>query len=143
MAQTPESYRRFLKSYFPVWREDFESFVQEFSRTQGSKDYRRIAHVSALTYQMVHRQPVLDDLPQLQMPVLLLIGQKDRTVFGRRFALPEVVSNLGDFPKLGKQAASLIRSATLVALDDVGHVPHLEAPNLFLRHVLAFQGAVQ
>jgi pimeloyl-ACP methyl ester carboxylesterase len=72
------------------------------------------------------------------VPTLLAIGQLDRTVFGRRFAPPEVVKPLGNFPQLGKAAQLRIPGAKLVEFEGVGHVPHLEVPDRFHDAVLDF-----
>lgn len=104
MAQTPETYRRFLMSYFPQWTPVQERFIEIFARVQKSAEYPRYARVSALTYQMIYDGPITDELPKLAVPTLLVIGQLDRTVFGRRFAPPEVVKPLGNFVHLGKTA---------------------------------------
>lgn len=139
MAQTTESYRTFIKSYFKDnYRPEFERFVEQFARVQRSPEYPRFAHVSALTYQMIYEGPVYGELPKLNVPVLLAIGQLDRTVFGRRFAPPAAVKDLGNFPQLGKDAQRRIPGAKLVEFDDVGHVPHLEAPERFHAAVLQF-----
>jgi len=139
MAQTTTSYRAFIKSYFKDnYRPEFERFVEQFSRVQRSPEYPRYAHVSALTYQMIYEGPTYNELPQLKVPVLLAIGQLDRTVFGRRFAPPEAVKNLGNYPQLGKDAQKRIPGARLVEFDNVGHVPHLEAPERFHAAVLDF-----
>lgn len=139
MAQTTTSYRAFIKSYFKDnYRPEFERFVEQFSRVQRSAEYPRYAHVSALTYQMIYEGPTYNELPQLKVPVLLAIGQLDRTVFGRRFAPPEAVKNLGNYPQLGKDAQKRIPGAKLVEFDNVGHVPHLEAPERFHAAVLDF-----
>ena len=139
MAQTPASYRNFVRGYFPTtYRPEFERFVEQFARVQLSGEYPRFAHVSALTYQMIYDGPIFDELPQLKVPVLLAIGQLDRTVFGRRFAPPEVVKPLGNFPALGRAAQQRIPGAKLVEFPDLGHVPHLEAPERFHTAVLDF-----
>lgn len=138
MAQTEESYRRFLQGYFPVWKDDYEAFVRVFGDVQGSGEYPRFAKASALTYQMIYEQPIIGELPKIKVPTLLIIGQKDRTVFGRRFAPPEIVKNLGNFPALGKAAAKAIPNARLIEIDEAGHVPHLEVPEQFLTLVKAF-----
>jgi pimeloyl-ACP methyl ester carboxylesterase len=78
------------------------------------------------------------DLPKLKMPVLLVIGQKDRTVFGRRFAPPEAVKSLGNFPELGRKAVQVIPNAKLVPIENVGHVPHVEVPDVFNKAVIEF-----
>ncbi len=138
MTQTPESYSKFLHSYFPVWKPEYERFVQAFARTQSAADYPDVARASAQTYQMIYDGPIVDELPKLTMPTLLIIGQKDRTVFGRRFAPPEAIKGLGDFPALGKAAAKTIPNARLVEIPDSGHVPHLETPETFIKAATEF-----
>lgn len=139
MAQTPATYRNFVRSYFPTsYRPEFERFVEQFARVQQSSEYPRFAHVSALTYQMIYDGPIYDELPKLQVPTMLAIGQLDRTVFGRRFAPPEVVKPLGNFPLLGKAAQQRIPGAKLAEFEGVGHVPHLEVPERFHAAVTAF-----
>ncbi len=138
MAQTPASYRNFVKSYFPTWKPEYERFVEQFARVQLSGDYPRYAHVSALTYQMIYDGPIYNELPQLKVPTLLIIGQSDRTVFGRRFAPPEVVRPMGNFPVLGRAAQQRIPGAVLKEFNGVGHVPHLEQPERFHAVILDF-----
>lgn len=131
MAQTPATYRNFVKSYFPAWKPEYERFVEQFARVQLSGDYPRFAHVSALTYQMIYEGPIYNELPKLTVPTLLVIGQSDRTVFGRRFAPPEVVRPLGNFPQLGRSTQQRIPGAVLKEFNGVGHIPHLEQPERF------------
>jgi pimeloyl-ACP methyl ester carboxylesterase len=138
MAQTPASYRNFVKGYFPVWKPEYERFVEQFARVQLSGDYPRFALVSALTYQMIYEGPILNELPRLTVPTLLVIGQNDRTVFGRRFAPPEVVRPMGNFPLLGRTAQMNIPGAVLKEFNGVGHVPHLEQPERFHAVVMDF-----
>jgi pimeloyl-ACP methyl ester carboxylesterase len=141
MAQTTLSYRNFIKGYFKDnYRPEFERFVEQFARVQRSPEYPRSAKVSALTYQMIYEGGIYDELPKLKPPVLLVIGQLDRTVFGRRFAPAEAIKNMGNFPQMGREAQQRIPQATLVELDHVGHVPHLEDPERFHAAVLAFLG---
>lgn len=139
MAQTPASYRNFVKGYFPVnYKPEYERFVEQFARVQLSGEYPRFAQVSALTYQMIYDGPIYNELPKLTVPTLLAIGQSDRTVFGRRFAPPEVVKPLGNYPQLGKTAQQRIPGARLVEYETVGHAPHLEVPERFHAAVLEF-----
>jgi pimeloyl-ACP methyl ester carboxylesterase len=138
MAQTPESYRKFLKGYFPNWKPEYELLVEQFARVQQSGEYPRFAHVSALTYQMIYEGPIFNELPKLKVPTLLVIGQLDRTVFGRRFAPPEVVKPLGNFPVLGQAAQKVIPGAKLVEFEGVGHVPHMEVPEQFNAAAIEF-----
>jgi pimeloyl-ACP methyl ester carboxylesterase len=141
MAQTPDTYRRFLMGYFPNWKPEFERFVEIFARVQKSAEYPRFAKVSALTYQMIYDGPITAELAMLSVPTLLAIGQLDHTVFGRRFAPPEAVKSLGNFAQLGKLAQAQIPGAMLIEFDGVGHVPHLEVPERFHAAVLEFLAA--
>ena len=143
MAQTAETYRAFVKSYFPNWKPEYERFVELFARVQKSAEYPRFAHVSALTYQMIYDGPIRDELSKIGVPTLLAIGQQDRTVFGRRFAPPESVKSLGNFPQLGKTAHTEIAGSKLVEFAGVGHVPHLEVPDRFHAEVVQFFGRPQ
>jgi len=131
MAQTPASYRSFLRSHFANWNPQYERFVEQFARIQLSGDYPRYALISALTYQMIYEGPIYDELPRLSMPTLLVIGQQDRTVFGHRFAPPETVRTLGNFSQLGRLTQQRVPGSVLKELGHVGHVPHLEAPERF------------
>lgn len=83
--------------------------------------------VGALTSVMVFTQPVVHDFPKIQVPTLLIIGQRDKTAIGKALAPPEVASTLGNYPELGRAAAAAIPNASLVEIEAVGHVPQLEA----------------
>ena len=138
MAQTENSFRNFLKSYFPNWDSKYERFVEIYARVQKGPEYAQFSKASVLTYQMIDEKPIVKDLPLLNMPTLLIIGQKDRTVFGRRFAPPESVKALGNFPKLGKLTQQIIPHAQLIEVEQSGHVPHLEVPDFYNQSVIQF-----
>ena len=138
MAQTQDSYSKFMHSYFPNWRPEYERFVENYVRIKNGPDYEAFSETSVRTYQMIADQPVVQDFPAIKPPTLLIIGQLDHTVFGRRFAPPEAVKTMGDFTKLGKQIASVVPNAKLIEIPNVGHVPHLEVHDLFIKHVLEF-----
>ncbi|HEV2845288.1 MAG TPA: alpha/beta hydrolase, partial [Thermoanaerobaculia bacterium] len=90
-------------------------------------DRRRMAWISALTSDMVFTQTVLYEFPDLRMPVLLIIGQRDRTAIGKAWAPPEVKSKLGNYPDLGRRAQGAIPNARLVTIESAGHLPQVEA----------------
>jgi hypothetical protein len=78
----------------------------------------------------------LTSLMWLTVPTLLAIGRLNRTVFGRRFAPPEVVKPLGNFPALGRDARQRTPGAKLVEFEGVCHVPHPDIPERFHAAVL-------
>jgi pimeloyl-ACP methyl ester carboxylesterase len=50
----------------------------------------------------------------------------------------EELSLVGQYPELGKRTAKLIANSSLIELPDVGHIPHLEAPEPFHKELLKF-----
>ena len=77
----------------------------------------------------------------LTMPVLLIIGQSDRSVFFRRYARPEDTRQLGNWPALGRAAAKELMDGQLVEIEGAGHVSHLERPQDFLAALTKFLAA--
>ena len=131
MAQTPESYRTFLKAFFVGWPGTAEHYADIFSRVLLSPEYPRWARASALTYEMMFEEPIRHEYPLLKMPVLLIIGQSDRSVFFRRYASPEAIKPLGNWPELGRQAAKNLPDGKLVEIAGAGHVSHVEKADEF------------
>ena len=81
---------------------------------------------------MIITQPVVYEFDKLTMPVLLIIGQRDRTAIGKNLVADSVRKTMGNYPVLGRQTAQRIKNATLVEIDNVGHLPHIEAFRLGL-----------
>ena len=96
-----------------------------------------VAWSSALVYDMIFTQPVLYEFDRVQTPTLLLIGQKDNTAIGKDAAPPELKKKLGDYPRLGKEAARRFPHATLVEFPELGHAPQIQDPKRFHEALLA------
>jgi pimeloyl-ACP methyl ester carboxylesterase len=125
LEQDEAKLRRYIGSYFVTWRPEYEPYVQVPYRWTLSAEYPRQALASALTYDMIYAQPVVQDLPRLRLPTLLVIGQADRTTLGRGSLPKEVLDTLGRYPELGRKAAAAIPGARLVDLPGVGHIRRL------------------
>jgi pimeloyl-ACP methyl ester carboxylesterase len=138
LTQTAEGLRKFYASYFAHWRDAYARWPDAVWRQLSGAEGPQVALASALTYEMIYTQPVVQDLPRLGVPTLLVIGQADRTAVGRTLVPKEVAATLGDYPALGKRAAKAIPGARLVEIDGVGHVPHLEVPERFDAALLEF-----
>lgn len=134
----PAKIRAFLKKYFVAWKPEYESFVEVRARTALSGEYPRWAMSSARTYQMIYQQPVRYEFSLITAPTLLIIGQSDRTVVGRNWVDEATLKNLGQYPQLGRAAARDIKNSRLVEIPNVGHIPHLEAPERFYTALLDF-----
>ncbi|WP_020175325.1 alpha/beta fold hydrolase [Methyloferula stellata] len=131
MSQTPASYRAFMKVFFVGWPPFAEKTVEQFARALQSPEYPRLAKASALTYEMMFEEPIRHEYRFLKMPVLLIIGQEDRSVFFRRYASPEAIKPLGNWPVLGRAAAKDLPDGKLVEIEGAGHISHIEKPEAF------------
>jgi pimeloyl-ACP methyl ester carboxylesterase len=141
LDQTPEKLRAFYARYFADPRPElYEREVELASRVLRSSEYPRWAKASALAYLMIYEQPVRHEFSLLKPPVLLVVGEKDRTVVMRQYADPEVVKTMGRYPELAEAAARDIPDCRLVVVPATGHVPHLERPDAFHRALLSFLG---
>ena len=87
---------------------------------------------------MIFTQPVVYEFENIKAPTLLIIGQRDRTALGKGKASPEVQKTLGNYPELGKITAKKIKNSLLVEIENVGHLPHIEAYDKFIGPVLDF-----
>lgn len=128
LKATPENVRQYMeKSYFDgKWKPDYDALVTIQAGWTVGPDHALMAKVSALHYHMIFTQPVVHEFPDLRVPTLLVIGQRDRTAIGKAWVSPEVAETLGRYPELGRKTQAVIPHARLVELDDVGHVPQVE-----------------
>jgi len=140
LSQTYEKIRQYQLTFYydNKWKPEYEPWLNMLAGWTNDIDYPLIAWNSALTYDMIFTQPVLYEFGHIQAPTLLIIGQRDRTALGKNKAPKEVQSKLGDYPSLGKLTAKKIRNSELVELDNVGHLPHIEAYPRFIDALLKF-----
>jgi pimeloyl-ACP methyl ester carboxylesterase len=102
--------------------------------------HEAVAWNSALIYDMIYTQPVYHEFKHLQMPTLLLIGDKDTTAIGSDIAPPEVKARLGNYAELGPQVAKLIPKGELITFEGMGHAPQIEEPVRFNRTLVEWLG---
>lgn len=120
--------------YAGEWRPEFDRWVQMQAGMYRGKGRESVAWNSALTYDMIFTQPVVYELDRLQMPTLLLIGEKDNTAIGKDAAPAELKARLGNYAQLGKDAARRIPQATLVEFPDLSHTRRYRLRNASTRH---------
>lgn len=134
-AERIRSYER-ATYYAGTWEPDYERWVQMLAGMYRGPARARVAWDSALLYDMIYTQPVVYELGDLRMPVLLIIGDKDTTAIGKDLAPPQVRATLGNYPELGKNAVARIPHAKLVEFSDLGHSPQIQAPERFHKALL-------
>ncbi|MFI2812493.1 alpha/beta fold hydrolase [Microbulbifer sp. JSM ZJ756] len=128
MNKTPESIRQYQKKnyYDGKWNDTYEALIATHIGQLKHEDYPLVALNNALTYNPVFSEPIVYDLPQLEMPAALIIGTRDRTGPGRAFKKTGVTYALGQYQKLGKKVASTLQDGQLIELEGLGHMPQFE-----------------
>jgi pimeloyl-ACP methyl ester carboxylesterase len=137
---TPESIRDYQRNsyYGGAWKPEYEKLIEPAVGMLGHPDYPKVAWASALTSDMVYSQPVVYEFPNVKVPTLLVIGQRDRTAPGRALASKDAGAKLGDYPALGKKTAAAIAGAKLVEIAGAGHVPQVEAFDAYAQALTEF-----
>jgi pimeloyl-ACP methyl ester carboxylesterase len=140
LAATPESVRAYMReNYFAgEWKPEYEALLEVPLGWMAGPDRARIALSAALTTDMVFTQPVLYELPDLKVPTLLVIGQRDRTAVGKERAPSAVKARLGNYPELGRRAKAAIPGAQLVEMANAGHLPQVEQFDAYFAAVSTF-----
>ncbi|MEL7586408.1 MAG: alpha/beta hydrolase [Prolixibacteraceae bacterium] len=127
------------ESYYDnKWKPEYDEWVNLLAGWTLNIDYPRIAWNAALTYDMVFTQPVCYEFEQISVPTLLIIGQRDRTALGKPLVSEEVRKTMGNYPELGRLTHRKITNSRLVELDNVGHLPHIEAWERFIEPLVSF-----
>jgi pimeloyl-ACP methyl ester carboxylesterase len=94
-----------------AWYAEQENLAQSFGFLEAT-----LSSLRAQLYPIGQRAVMVDALPQLQMPTLLIWGEDDLI-----------------FPKTQAEAAvKQLREGYLKVIPDCGHIPHLEQPDRFL-----------
>ncbi len=140
LAQNYEKIKQYqLKFYYDNnWKPAYDQWVNLLAGWTLNKDYPLIAWNAALTFDMIFTQPVVQEFPLVECPTLLIIGTRDRTALGKALASPEMQKTMGLYNKLGKITQQKIPHSRLVELDNVGHLPHIEAFDRFIEPLLEF-----
>lgn len=128
-----------LTSYYNnQWKPEYEQWVNLLAGWTLNEDYPVVAWNAALTADMIFTQPVVYEFHQIKCPTLLIIGTRDRTAIGKALATPEMQKTMGLYNKLGKKTQQRIPQSKLVELDNVGHLPHIEAFERFIKPLVEF-----
>lgn len=117
--------------YAGEWRPEYDKWVLMSAGMYQGVGKSSVAWNQALTYDMIYTQPVAHEFPQIRVPTLLLIGERDTTAPGRDAAPPEIAATLGNYATLGPAAARAIPGARLVTFPELGHSPQVQDPKRF------------
>lgn len=124
--------------YVGTWSAAYDVWVDMLVNIYKGPEGVQFAWNQGLVVDMILTQPVVYEFPLLKMPTLLLIGDKDITAIGKAWSPPAVQARLGHYDVLGKQVVKLISDGTLIEFPDLGHAPHIQAPERFHAALLSW-----
>jgi pimeloyl-ACP methyl ester carboxylesterase len=123
LNETYDSVYQGIARYFPNgMKPEYEKYAKIQYGWSLSGNWPEAAMVRALAQQMVYEDPVVYDWAHIKVPTMELGGDKDGA----------------NFPQLSKKVCDTIPHCELVLLPNLGHVPHLEAPDVFYKALLKF-----
>lgn len=141
LKQTPDKIRNYqTKAYYDgKWKPEYDQSIANQAGWTLHKDYPIIAWNSALLYDMIFTQPVVYEFADLKMPVLLLLGTRDRTALGADSVKDKSIrDSLGRHDLLGKKIAAMNANIKLDEIEGVGHMPQVEAYDRYIHDLSAF-----
>ena len=104
------------------WKPEFLEHVRIRYGWRLSGDWPRLAMVSSMNGNARSIDTVANDWPHIQTKAMVLGGEEDGP----------------QFPTLARAIAETLPNAELVLFPNVGHNPHLEAPELFRPELIRF-----
>lgn len=136
--ETSKNYQ--LRSYYDnQWKPEYDEWVYLLTGWVNDPEYHKVAWNSAQTSDMIFTQPVVYEFQNLKVPTLLIIGTRDRTAIGSNNVVdPKVRASMGQYQLLGKETQKKIPGSQLVEIENVGHLPHIEAFDKFITPFVKF-----
>ena len=122
LARSYESVRRTVERYFVTWKPEYDRYVNVMYAWTLSGEWPRLARVRALNSMALYADPVVYDRPHIKAKTLFLSGAED----GPRFR------------ELAQWIVDSIPNAELHLIENVGHNPFMEAPDLFFPPFVEF-----
>ena len=134
LQQTGEGIIAYQKRnyYDGAWSEAYEALTIPLRGWIHGPDKELMAYTSALTYNMILTQPVVDDFPEISVPTTFILGTRDRTGPNRANKRDGVTYEFGRYDQLGAKMLELVPDAQLIELEGLGHSPHIEAFDRFV-----------
>lgn len=121
------------------WKPEYDEWVYLLTGWVEHAEYPTVAWNNAQTADMIFTQPVLYEFSNIKAPTLLIIGTRDRTAIGKNNVKDESIrEKMGQYQFLGKATQNRIHGSILVELDNIGHLPHIEAFDLFINPLIEF-----
>ncbi|MEX2285296.1 MAG: alpha/beta hydrolase [Gemmatimonadota bacterium] len=117
-----QAIRQGITRYFVVWKPEYEKYVRMHWGWTLSPDWPRFSKVRAALSQMLSAETVVYDWQHIKSKALVIGGAQDTPTY----------------PAQARRVAESIPGARLELIENVGHCPHLEAPQIFHAKLIQF-----
>ena len=117
-----EQVRASITRYFVTWKPEYEKYVRIHWGWTQHKDWEWFSKVRGAMTQMLSAETVVYDWQHIKSKALVIGGAKDTP----------------QYPEQAKHVAASIPGAQLELIENVGHVPQFESPEIFHAKLVAF-----
>lgn len=112
--------------YAGQWNERYENYASHLIGWAQGPDRVHMAELDAHLTEMILFQPVLYEFDLILAPTFLILGERDRTALGYSDVDELIAENLGRYDRFGVRTCNRIPRCHYEALEDLGHLPHIE-----------------
>ncbi len=135
LSKTIEGIRQYQqKNYYNgTWKEEYEVLLTPYKGWLNGPDWKKIAWNNALMYGPIFSEDMMPALKKVTQASYLIIGTRDTTGPGRGWKKAGVNYQLGQYSTLARQATSQVKNMRLFELNGLGHMPHIEDYEAFLK----------
>jgi pimeloyl-ACP methyl ester carboxylesterase len=120
--RTYEQVRQSITRYFVTWKSEYEKYVRIHWGWTQSPDWASFSKVRGALTQMLTAETVVYDWQHIKSKALVIGGAKDTPAY----------------PEQAKHVAESIPGAQLELIENVGHVPQFESPEIFHAKLVQF-----
>src|SRR5580692_9786902 len=137
---TAEGYRKQLETNYSIKLppDQVTPFIDARFNIKGSAEYPRWLRAFVASGQMIYREPVVHEIPEITEPTLFIMGADDHNAPGRPNAPEASRPKRGQNADLGKALAARMPNASAEAIANAGHLVFLDAPAKFNELMLGF-----
>lgn len=123
-----------IKNYYDgKWSNEYEKLLIPLKGMLAGNDWKTVAWNNALTYGPIFSENIVDRFSQIKNETILIIGTRDQTGPGRGWLKAGETRKLGDFKQLGIDTQKRIKGSRLIELEGLGHMPHFENYDAFIK----------
>jgi pimeloyl-ACP methyl ester carboxylesterase len=122
LARSYQSIRQGIERYFVKWDPAYEKYIRIHYGWTLSGDWPRFAMVRSALQQIISGETVVYDWPHIRSKALVIGGMMDGP----------------NYPAQARRVSETIPGARLELIENTGHNPHLESPQVFHAKLLEF-----